>query len=94
MTKREYELWIASLIESRNDDISDIGVKASESNYVLEGYIKIDSQSLEDVNAGLVKMFGEDYETFETQADLDRNIRDGWFSLHGDYLAAWYDGLL
>lgn len=83
MTKKEYSRWINQLAASEDPDTADIGRQAQQAAWVLDGIY----------NAADLDEFTAE-RGIETVAEFEREVKEGWISVHGNLIATWYDGLL
>ena len=100
MTEEKYIDILKELCESDDKDIRSIGTYAKLTGHTLYFFAPCKSNSLEDVRAAVMSATGRDIideymaSGCDNAADaLADEFDDGWYTMHGKYVAAWMDGL-
>lgn len=95
MSKKEYEAYIKSLVESGNSGIRDIGRKAMQSVWYLESFFPCEDHSYNSFCKSYEKTHGTKYaELCNDNDEYQQNIKGGWISFHGKFAACWADGII
>jgi hypothetical protein len=80
MNKKEYNAWLNKLAQTEDADMLDIVAKAKQASWQI-GDICTDKAEVMDAMC------------IEDETEWNRNIKDGWISVHGKYIVTWYDGI-